>query len=195
MSTMLFARINEEIAMSELDAALAPLMDVIRPHEYDEIQNSHFHQAGAITLNFVLGADGLRWFFTRHTYCFLEVARVVGVLTTKLKHQENTWVRYSLDASVVATLSLWIVRERAKEEDRQLKATVGLRLVNEHLKTLKVPSDLQTLIRAEFRHHFKLYISDEGYYSCGLNYLKIREPHTAAKTTQRTAGNVTRLPR
>lgn len=161
--------------MNELDTAVNTIRDLIRPHELDIINDSSLVQTGLITLNFTLGKTGLRWLFTRHTYCFLDVARQVGTLASELKHRAGTTLVYSLDASIVATICLWLVRERAKEEDRYLKTTVGLRLVNEYLKVLKVPGDLQSLIRAEFRHHFQMYISDEGKYQCGLNYMKIKQ--------------------
>jgi len=181
---MLNRRLQEDNRMSELNDALEAVRDVIRPHELDTIHDSSLIQAGLITLNFTLGHTGLRWLFTRHTYCFIGLARQIGALGSEIKNRGTGNSTYNLDASVVGTICMWLVRERAKEENRELKSTVGMRLVNEYLKVFHVPSDLQSLIRAEFRHHFQMYISDDGKYQCGMNYLKIRE----VKSNRRGSG-------
>lgn len=183
MSTMLNRRLQKDNRMSELNDALEAVRDVIRPHELDTIHDSSLIQAGLITLNFTLGHSGLRWLFTRHTYCFLGLARQIGALGSEIKNRGTSSTAYNLDASVVGTICMWLIRERAKEENRELKSTVGMRLVNEYLKVFRVPSDLQSLVRAEFRHHFHLYIGDEGKYQCGMNYMKIREVRSGRRSS------------
>lgn len=170
----------KDTVINDLDAAIDVIRDVIRPHELDTIKDSTLVQTGMVALNYTLGKTGLRWLFTHHTYCFLELVRQIGTLAIELKNQYRGTSIYSLDASIIATIGMWLVRERAKEENRYLKTTVGLRLINEYMQTLQVPGSLQSVLRAEFRHHFQMYITNDAQYLCGLNYFKVREIATSS---------------
>lgn len=184
MSVVLFNSLGATITVNQnTEDILEAIIDVLYPHEYEVIADSDLNRKGLHTLNFVIGSKGLRWLFINHTYAFLDIIRQVGSLQQELRRG-----RHSVDASVVSTIILHLIRERAKEEGFFLKPDVGIRLVKKHLKSLNVPDDISGQITAEFRHHFKLYIDDRNIYSCGLNFIKF-----CVRGSKSSSGNVTRI--
>lgn len=138
--------------------AIATILDVIVPQHLEDIRDSNTMRSGVVVFQFLFGDKALRYLYTNHTYCVLELFRRFGLIyfRSATREEAGNQVPVSMELSILTTICVRLMQEHADDHEGKLSEPMAVRIANTLMTKMGVPDDYQTLVRREVRDQHRI---------------------------------------
>lgn len=182
--------------MDNIDKLLSSIVDAAKPEHIEAFHDRATLQHGLAAFDFHFGPKALRWLYTHHTYCVMELLQELGTIAISHRGQDQSHLALPVDlpCTLAATTIMWIIREDANERDGKMSKARYTNRITKLLPHFQLTYDRERSVRSYLNQHHQVSTRYNVYHS-GLRVLTVkhREPGTTA--TRPTPEKVTPIKR